>query len=83
MCALLFVRAAFGVDDTFSTIPTIGIPRGGSFSFSPEPIAVKLLILVGLGNLTIPPGKYTHLLIICHLSASIFLRCILAVPGVS
>jgi hypothetical protein len=61
-----------GVDSTFNTIPTTGIPRGGSFSFPPEPIAVKLLILVGLGNLTVPPGKYTHLLIICHLSASIF-----------
>ncbi len=26
-----------GVDGTFRTIPTVGILRGGSFSFPPEP----------------------------------------------
>ena len=31
------------VDSTFRTLPTVGILRGGSFSFPPEPIALKLL----------------------------------------
>jgi len=31
------------LDKTFRTIPTVEKLRGGSFSFPPEPIAVKLL----------------------------------------
>ena len=42
VCGLVVLR----VDRTFRTIPIVGILRGGSFSFPPEPLFVKLLIWV-------------------------------------
>jgi hypothetical protein len=35
---VMFVGLCGGFDSTFRTIPTVGILRGGSFSFPPEPL---------------------------------------------
>ncbi len=46
-----------GVDGTFRTIPAVGILRGESFSFPPEPLSLyrRVFDLVGIRTLKTQP----------------------------